>query len=80
MTATTIRQKLYDYIRVAEDKKVKAIYTIFENEIEATAYNHWDDEKFVQELDRRSVDYKKNKNNASSWEDVKSEILASDKK
>jgi hypothetical protein len=36
MTPTTIRTKLYDYIRVAEDKKVKAIYHLLENEIEET--------------------------------------------
>jgi len=28
MTIAAIRHKLYDYIRVAEDKKVKAIYTM----------------------------------------------------
>lgn len=34
MTASNIRHRLYDYIRVAEDKKVKAIYTMLEDEIE----------------------------------------------
>lgn len=33
MNTSTIRQKLYEYIRVADDKKVKAIYTIIESDV-----------------------------------------------
>ena len=32
MNTSTIKQKLYEYIRVADDKKVKAIYTLIEGE------------------------------------------------
>lgn len=32
MVLSTIRQKLHDYINLAEDKKVKAIYTIVESD------------------------------------------------
>ena len=53
MTATAIRHKLYDYIRVADDKKLKSIYNLLENEIEQ-AYEWWKDKEFVAELDRRS--------------------------
>ncbi len=74
MTATTIRQKLYDYIRVAEDKKVKAIYTMLEGEIEEV-YDHWKDKDFVADLDKRSADYKKSKIKGTSWEDARSSIL-----
>jgi len=52
MSATTIRNKLYDYIRVADDKKLSAIYNLLENEIEQT-HNWWKDKKFTDELDRR---------------------------
>lgn len=34
MTATAIRKKLVDYMQVADDKKVKAIYTLLEDDIE----------------------------------------------
>ncbi len=33
MTTSAIREKLYDYIRVADDKKIKAIYMMLEDEI-----------------------------------------------
>lgn len=34
MTTIAIRQKLHEFIDKIEEKKVKAIYTIFEEEIE----------------------------------------------
>jgi putative addiction module component (TIGR02574 family) len=79
MTATSIRQKLYDYIRVAEDKKVKAIYTMLEEEIEEVQ-DHWNDKKFIAELNKRSTDYKTGKTKAIPWEEAKSRILNSAKK
>ncbi len=52
MSTTAIRNKLYDYIRVADDKKLSAIYNLLENEIEQTN-EWWKDKKFTNELDRR---------------------------
>ena len=53
MSSTAIRNKLYDYIRVADDKKLYAIYNLLEDEIEQTN-EWWKDKKFINELDRRS--------------------------
>jgi hypothetical protein len=47
-----IRHKLYDYIRVADDKRLHAIYNLLENEIEQTA-EWWKSKQFVKELDSR---------------------------
>jgi hypothetical protein len=33
MTTTAIRKKLHNFINTADDKQVKAVYSIFENEI-----------------------------------------------
>ncbi|CAN5590521.1 hypothetical protein BH11BAC3_BH11BAC3_21910 [soil metagenome] len=33
MTTAAIRQQLHNYLEVAEDKKLKAIYTMMEEEI-----------------------------------------------
>ena len=70
MTATSMRQKLYDYIRVAEDRKLKAIYTMLEAEIEGD-YEHWNDKEFVKELNKRSADFKSGKVKGVSWEDAR---------
>jgi len=34
MTTTAIRRKLADYLKVADDKKVKAVYALLEDDIE----------------------------------------------
>jgi predicted transcriptional regulator len=34
MTTVAIRKKLIDYIKVADDKKIKAMYALFEDDIE----------------------------------------------
>jgi hypothetical protein len=75
MTTAAIRQKLYDYIRFAEDKKVKAIYTMLENEVEEV-YDHWNDANFLAELDKRSADYKNGTVKGIGWEEAKKQILA----
>ena len=51
-TAISLRDKLYDYIRVADDKKLHAIYNLLENEI-ADTKEWWKDKQFVAELDSR---------------------------
>ncbi|MGI8951699.1 MAG: hypothetical protein ACR2FN_08960 [Chitinophagaceae bacterium] len=73
MTSTNIRQKLHDYIRVAEDRKLRAIYTMLEDEIET--YDYWNDKAFVSELNKRSADYKNGKVKAVPWKKAKEQIL-----
>ena len=52
MSSAAIRNKLYDYIRVADDKKLNAIYNLLENEIEQTN-EWWKDKQFTTDLDKR---------------------------
>ena len=47
-----IRNKLYDFIRVADDKKLHALYHLLENEIEQTN-EWWKDKLLVREFDTR---------------------------
>jgi len=56
MTSTAIRQKLHSYLEVANDKKVKAIYTMVEEAIEEEGVDYTDE--FKAELDRRYAAYK----------------------
>lgn len=75
MSAVTIREKLYDYIRFADEKKVKAIYTMVEGEI-AEELNLWDDPTFLNELDQRLAEYESGKVKGSTWAEVKAKSQA----
>lgn len=57
MTTVALRQKLHQFIDSIEEKKIKAIYTLFENEIEQSEVVYTDE--FKAELDRR-VEYYRN--------------------
>jgi putative addiction module component (TIGR02574 family) len=69
MSTLEIKRKLFDYIRNADTRKVKAIYTIIENEIQEDK-NVWTDE-FVDELNRRSSEFESGKVSGYTWEEVK---------
>jgi putative addiction module component (TIGR02574 family) len=70
MTTLTIKQKLVDYINRADAKKVKAIYTLVENEID----DIWQNKEFIAELDRRVADMKSGKDKGYSWEEAQENI------
>jgi putative addiction module component (TIGR02574 family) len=59
MSTNVIRQKLHSYLEVADDKKVKAMYVMMEEDIEESAVEYTDE--FKKELDRRYADYKSGK-------------------
>ena len=51
MNTAAIRQELHNYLEVADDKKLKAIYIMVEDEIKDTTVEYTDE--FKAELDRR---------------------------
>jgi hypothetical protein len=51
MTSTAIRERLYDYIRIADDKKLKAIYWMLEDDI-SEKVEWWREHAFTKELDK----------------------------
>jgi hypothetical protein len=55
MTASVIRQKLVNYMKVAEYKKVKAMYALFEDDIEQCS--HISIEQYNQELDEAESEF-----------------------
>jgi len=75
MNTATIRKKLYEYIRVADDRKVRAIYTIIENDV-IEPYEWWNDKTLLAELDHRSEQIKSGNDPGMLWEDAKKEILS----
>jgi hypothetical protein len=56
MSTSSLRKKLQDYLEVADDKKIKALYAIMENDIEGSVGEY--SEEFKRELDRRYAYYK----------------------
>ncbi|MBL0744498.1 hypothetical protein [Chryseolinea lacunae] len=69
MKTEEIRQKLVDYIQVADEKKVHALYTMVENEIQMEAPDIWTDE-FLAELNNRFDEAEKGDAKVYSWEEV----------
>ena len=56
MTTAAIRQKLQSYIETIDNKKAKALYIMFEEDIEGS-YDHWKDKDFIAEMEKRSADF-----------------------
>ena len=73
MSTITIRERLSEYIRFADDKKIAAIYTMVEDDI-MEKLDLWKDEDFIKELDRRTDELESGKVTGVSWEEVKSKF------
>ncbi len=69
MPTATMRQKLVNYLQVADKKKIKAIYTMVEDEIN-TAANNWDQD-FSIEMNRRSKSFVDGTAKTYTWEETK---------
>lgn len=69
MTTAVIREKLVNYMQVADEKKIRAIYVMVEDEIN-TSENDWA-EDFVAELNSRSQSVTDGTANTYSWEETK---------
>jgi hypothetical protein len=69
MTTTAIREKLVNYLQIADEKKLKAIYTMVEDEIN-TAANDWEDD-FIKELKRRSKSFINGTAKTYTWKETK---------
>lgn len=69
MTTVAIRKKLSDYLKVADDKKIKAIYALVEDDIEQPQLAYTDELKV--ELDKRFKTYKQGGKMVSAAESKK---------
>jgi hypothetical protein len=74
MQPLTTKEKLYDFMRVADDKKIKAIYSLLENEI-AESNEWWQDKSVVAELDKRYKNWQEDKEKGSAVEETKAHLL-----
>jgi len=67
MRTNQIRQQLHEYIDSAEDKKLKAIYTLVENDIN-DEFTFSDEQK--RELDKRYNEYINGIGENDTWEET----------
>lgn len=79
MTTAAIRQKLYEYIRFADDKKVKAIYTVVASEANNNS-EWWEDKKLLEKVIKTDNDMESGKDKGINWEDAKKQLLNRSKK
>ncbi|WPV00263.1 addiction module protein [Mucilaginibacter sp. cycad4] len=75
METEVIRERLQEYIRFADDKKVAAIYTMVENEIQ-DELDLWEDQDFLNEMKSRVDDYESGRVAGIPWEQVKKNARA----
>jgi hypothetical protein len=74
MTAAAIRQKMYEYIRFADEKKVKAIYTIVADEANEIA-EWWEDKKLLEKAAQADADMESGKDKGITWQKAKKQLL-----
>ncbi len=74
MNSVSIRQKLHQYINVADESKLQAIYRMIESEFTQTN-EWWKDSDFIAKLDSISNDLKNVKDKGIVWEELKKELL-----
>lgn len=80
MTVTVIREKLHEYIDAADDKQIKAIFTILEEKIINEPYDWSKDKEFVAELDERVRRYEAGIDKGYTWEELEASIAEKKKK
>ncbi|GAB3417325.1 hypothetical protein [Niabella aquatica] len=61
MDTATIKEQLHNYLEIADDKKLKAIYVMVEDEIKESSFEYTSELK--KELDARYASYKKGSTN-----------------
>ena len=74
MSSAQIRQRLYEYIRFADEKKVKAIYTMLEEEIKEK-HEVWT-EAFLTEMKFRAKEMESGKLKGKSRKEVANRVQA----
>ena len=71
MTTAALRHKLHDYLEIADTKKIKAIYTMFELEIEETLSANVLTNAQIEEVEERRKKYLSGESKSHDWDNVK---------
>ena len=74
MTAAARRQQLHQYIAIADDRKIKAIFEYIESSVAPAMekpYSKWDDPEFAAMIDRRTKALEDGTDKGLTWEEIK---------
>ncbi|MBK8673812.1 MAG: hypothetical protein IPN93_12825 [Bacteroidetes bacterium] len=82
ITSTVVlRDKLHQFIDSVDEKKVQAMYVMFEEEIETKTNSNFNlSAKEIEALDIQRENYLASKSKTYNWDEVKAELMASIKK
>ena len=72
MNTNTLRQKLHSFLEVADDKKIKTIYSMIEAEIEDSSEDY--SAELKTELDKRNDNYKANQSKVITPQESKRRV------
>lgn len=72
MNTNAIRQKLHSFLEVADDKKIKTIYSMIEAEIEDSSEDY--SAELKTELDKRNDNYKANQSKVITPQESKRRV------
>ena len=74
MTTAARKQQLHQYIDIADEVKIEAIFEYIANNIEPTGqkpYDKWDDPDFVSMIERRTRALEDGTDKGLTWDEVK---------
>lgn len=81
ISTVVLRDKLHQYIDSVDEKKVQAMYVMFEEEIETKTNSNFNlSAKEIEALDIQRENYLASKSKTYNWDEVKAELMASIKK
>ena len=82
ITSTVVlRDKLHQFIDSVDEKKVQAVYVMFEEEIETKTNSNFNLSAIeIEALDIQRENYLASKSKTYNWDEVKAELMASIKK
>lgn len=78
MKSEDLKNKLHQYIDKATDEELEDMLSFVEEEQEeyivANKYDHWEDEEFVKEMNRRVEDFESGKDKGTPADEVHREV------
>ena len=69
-----MRQQLQEYIKIADEKKVRALYTIIAPQ-ESVTTEWWQDEQLISAMKKQDAAMESGKDKGTPWEEAKKRVM-----